>query len=158
MKGGAAIEQIGRAKAVAFDKTGTITFGTPFAERIASVDSTSSDDLLYKAGCIEQLSSHGVARAITRLAMDKFPRLELPSNFKESPGSGVEGDLGSEHIAIGSKRFIESVIGKDPFEEYPSKRLIGYESQGRLVAFITITNKLCGSTFLLTRFGEEFQP
>ena len=42
------MEQIGKAEAVVFDKTGTITFGTPVVEKIVSINSINPDDLLMK--------------------------------------------------------------------------------------------------------------
>jgi cation transport ATPase len=68
---GASIEQIGKAQAVVFDKTGTITLGTP-VEEIMPLDSGSqsrstnnadTDDTLFKAASVERLSSHTVAQA-----------------------------------------------------------------------------------------------
>ncbi len=144
VKGGAAIEQIGRAKAVAFDKTGTITYGTPFVEKIISIDRIPSDALLYKVGCIGQLSSHVVARSIATKAIQKFSKLELPLNFKETPGAGAEGDIGGEHIAIGSKRFIESLIGRE-ISGRSFERVIGEaQTRGRLLTFVAINSKPAG--------------
>ena len=50
VKSSASMEQIGKAEAVLFDKTGTITFGTPVVEKIVAINSTNPDDLLMK-GC-----------------------------------------------------------------------------------------------------------
>ena len=48
VKSGASMEQIGKAEAVIFDKTGTITFGTPVVEKIVTINNINPDDLLIK--------------------------------------------------------------------------------------------------------------
>lgn len=145
VKNGAAIEQIGRAKAVAFDKTGTITFGTPLVERIIPFDHISPDQLLYKAGCLGQLSSHVAAQAIARKAQEKFPRLELPRNFKETPGGGVEGDLSNEHVAIGSERFLDNLLGNGLIEKSSREVIRETQSLGKLLTFVAIGSRPSGA-------------
>jgi heavy metal translocating P-type ATPase len=144
VKGGAALEQIGRAKAVAFDKTGTITYGAPFVEKIVPIDRVPSDELLYKAACVGQLSSHVAAQSIARRALQKFSRLEVPKNFKETPGAGVEGDVNGEHVAIGSKRFLETIIGKEMAGRTLERIIDESQSHGRLLTFVAINSKPSG--------------
>jgi heavy metal translocating P-type ATPase len=144
VKTGAAIEQIGRAKAVAFDKTGTITFGTPELERILPLNHFSQEQILYRAGCLGQLSSHVAAQSIARRASEKFPRLDVPGNFKETPGGGVEGDLSGEHIAIGSERFLDSLLGDGFIEKAADDAVREVQSQGKLLTFVSVDSKLAG--------------
>jgi heavy metal translocating P-type ATPase len=144
VKGGAAIEQIGKARAVAFDKTGTITHGAPFVEKIISINSVPSDEILYKAACIGQLSSHVVSRALLNRAVQKFSELEVPTNFRETPGGGVEGDLNGEHVAIGSKAFLERLIGREIVSKALGNLIEETQSQGRLLTFVSINSKPVG--------------
>jgi heavy metal translocating P-type ATPase len=144
VKTGAAIEQIGRAKAMAFDKTGTITFGTPRVQKIISIDHLPAEELLYKAGCMGQLSSHVTAQSISRKALEEFHRLEVPKNFKETPGGGVEGDLDGIHVAIGSKRFLENMFGNGLMEITSKEVANETQSLGKLLTFVAIDSKLAG--------------
>jgi len=144
VKTGAAIEQIGRAKAIAFDKTGTITFGTPTVEKILPVNSISSDDLLYKAGCLGQLSSHITAQSIARKATQRFSKLEIPERFKETPGGGVEGHLNGEHVVIGSERFLSSLYGEVINERFSEESIQELQSLGRLLTFVAVDAKPAG--------------
>jgi heavy metal translocating P-type ATPase len=144
VKTGAAIEQIGRAKAVAFDKTGTITFGTPSFEKIVSINDVPTEDLLYKAGCLGQLSSHVAAQSIATRASQKFQKLEIPRNFKETPGGGVEGDLRGEHVVVGSERFLDSLLGNGVMEKASGEQIREIQSQGRLLTFVAIDSKPAG--------------
>ncbi len=138
IKTGAAIEQIGKSQAVVFDKTGTITYGSPVVEDIViltkdgkirqeeddnnSINSNNSntvitnnnnnasDDLLLKAAGMEQMSSHPAARVIVQKAKEKFGSslLPTPRNFHEIAGAGVEGDINGEHIIVGSQSLFEN--------------------------------------------------
>lgn len=144
VKTGAAIEQVGRAKAVAFDKTGTITFGTPTLEKIIPLDHFSKDQLLFKAGCLGQLSSHVAAQSIAKRASERFPKLDLPRNFKETPGGGVEGDLNEEHVAIGSERFVDSLLGNGFVEKAADDAVRENQMLGKLLTFVAVDSKVAG--------------
>ena len=138
IKTGVAIEQIGKSQAVVFDKTGTITYGSPVVEDIVvltkdgkirqeeddnnsinnnnsntiltSNNNNASDDLLLKAAGIEQMSSHPAARVIVQKAKEKLGSslLSTPRNFHEIAGAGVEGDINGEHIIVGSQSLFEN--------------------------------------------------
>ena len=81
VKGGTAIEQVGRAQAVVFDKTGTLTFGSPELQHIISANGMSQEDLLHKAASVEQLSSHLLGKTMTQpprsgwAALCQFPSI-----------------------------------------------------------------------------------
>jgi heavy metal translocating P-type ATPase len=144
VKTGAAIEQVGRAKAVAFDKTGTITFGTPTLEKIIPLDHFSKEQLFFKAGCLGQLSSHVAAQSIAKRASERFPKLDVPRNFKETPGGGVEGDLNGEHVAIGSERFVDSLLGNGFVEKAADDAVREAQLLGKLLTFVAVDSKVAG--------------
>ncbi|MBV8045505.1 cadmium family heavy metal-translocating P-type ATPase, partial [Pluralibacter sp.] len=68
IKGGAALEQLGRVRQVAFDKTGTLTVGKPQVTAIIGTDVMNNNDLLALAAAVEQGSSHPLAQAIVQEA------------------------------------------------------------------------------------------
>lgn len=139
VKGGAALEQIGNVKAVVFDKTGTITFGTPFVEEVVPLNHVSTEDLLKSAAAIEQLSSHSVAKAIVEKAGST--QLAIPNNFKETPGSGVEADLDGEHYTIGSHAFLERKLTKACFKNC-DEAIKEHANKEKLLIFIA-RKELC---------------
>jgi heavy metal translocating P-type ATPase len=143
IKSSASIEQVGKAEAVIFDKTGTITIGTPAVEKIVAFDHMSVNDLLFRAASIEQVSSHPVAAALVRKAQQNFIKLTMPSNFHELPGIGVEGDIDGDHIFVGSKSFFEVSELKDMHNVADLRKEI--ESQEKMLAFIEINNVLAGA-------------
>jgi len=156
VKGGAAIEQIGHAQVVAFDKTGTITYGTPSLEEIVSLDEKAGvNELLLKAASIEQFSSHIIAKSLVQEAQKRFHHLERVSHYEESPGLGAEALINDEMIAVGSRKFIDSIVdGERSHEDFTvatkgqSLLLQKYqddgEGKGRMTAYIAINGRVSG--------------
>ncbi|WP_105625605.1 cadmium family heavy metal-translocating P-type ATPase, partial [Cronobacter sakazakii] len=68
IKGGAALEALGRVEQIAFDKTGTLTAGTPQVTAIDPVDGLEAEALLAYAAAVEQGSTHPLAQAVVREA------------------------------------------------------------------------------------------
>lgn len=66
IKGGAALEQLGRVTLVAFDKTGTLTVGKPRVTAIHPATGISESELLTLAAAVEQGATHPLAQAIVR--------------------------------------------------------------------------------------------
>ncbi len=63
VKGAAAIEALGQARTVLFDKTGTVTVGAPTVQDIVAVDGTAPVEILRLAASVDQLSPHVLAEA-----------------------------------------------------------------------------------------------
>ncbi|WP_376093997.1 HAD family hydrolase [Roseomonas sp. CCTCC AB2023176] len=64
VKGGAALEAIGGARTVAFDKTGTITAGHPRVTDVRPAEGVRETEVIRLAAGVEPGSSHPLARAI----------------------------------------------------------------------------------------------
>lgn len=143
VKSGISLEQIGKADTIVFDKTGTITLGTPRIEKIIEIDNVNSDDILLKAACIEQLSSHPAAKVITQKAQEKFGKLPIPNNFHEIAGIGVEGFLNGDHIVVGSQSIFENKRDSQSLEKISDlKKQIQFK--GKMLAFVNINNTPIG--------------
>ena len=161
VKSGSAIEQISRADAIVFDKTGTITYGVPLVEDIILLDNFkknqngsninySKDDILFKAASLEQMSSHPSAQSITRAGKEKFNSFPLPTSFHESSGSGVEGYVTGEHIMVGSYNYIESQFNTNTnYDTINSNRdllktITDFQKRGKMVALVNINETNAG--------------
>ena len=146
VKNGAAIEQVGRGRVVVFDKTGTLTYGSPVVESVVPMDGE-GDDIMRKAASVEQLSSHPVAKAMAEDGIKKFGSLGTPTNFKETPGQGVEADLDGEHVIVGSQRFCEARLSR-AFDGKTAEILGRVRGEGRMAAFIAIDDRPAGMVVL----------
>jgi heavy metal translocating P-type ATPase len=106
VKGGAVIEQLGRARTVLLDKTGTLTLGTPEVERVVAADGVEADELVRLAASLDQLSAHVLAEALVHHAEGRGLRLQPPEDVREEPGQGIEGRVGGRRVAVGSRAFL----------------------------------------------------
>lgn len=100
IKGGAALEQLGRIRQVAFDKTGTLTVGQPRVTAAIALNDVDENDLLALAAAVEQGSSHPLAQAIVREAQQR--QLTIPSarGQRALAGSGIEAEVDGRQILI----------------------------------------------------------
>ena len=104
IKGGIALEVMGRADTVVLDKTGTLTFGRPEIVALRPARGTSEAGLLEAAAIAERPSEHALARAI--LARAAGAPLREPDRFEAVPGKGVRAVAGGATILAGSRAFL----------------------------------------------------
>ena len=108
LKGGRVIEALANVKAVALDKTGTITSGEFKVHNVETVGShVSSGQLLSMAAAIEAVSTHPIATSIVSEAKDQGLTVE-PSDFvQELAGEGMVGMADSQQVLVGNRRLME---------------------------------------------------
>ena len=105
IKGGAALETLGKVRTIAFDKTGTLTIGKPQVTDIIAIEGTEGD-VLAKAAAVERGSSHPLGLAIVAAAEAR--KLTIPPAFGGStaiPGKAVTARLKEGFVAVGSPRY-----------------------------------------------------
>jgi len=90
VKGGVHIEQASRLRAVAFDKTGTITMGRPSLTDVISLSSLSEDDVLALAASAEHRSDHPFAQAVVEGAAARGVQYEPAEHFEALSGKGLK--------------------------------------------------------------------
>lgn len=153
VKGGTAIEQVGRAQAVVFDKTGTLTLGSPVVSDVVPLDGIGPTELLRRAGSIEQLSSHLLGQALAQGARSKGLTLPLPEDFREIRGRGVTGVLDGQQVAVGSLKFLATLLDADGLSamEKASATTAGHSE---LSALIALDHRPAG----LVLFNDELRP
>ena len=108
LKGGRVIEALANVKAVALDKTGTITSGEFKVHSVETVGShVSSSQLLSMAAAIEAVSTHPIATSIVSEAKNQGLTVE-PSDFvQELAGEGMVGMADGQQVLIGNRRLME---------------------------------------------------
>lgn len=105
-----ALERAHRCDTVVFDKTGTLTQGRPEVERVVSAE-LSEDQLLQWVASAQQGSEHPLAKAVLRWAGQKGILLSPVSAFNSHPGRGLSATIAGVELFIGSRRFIEEIMG-----------------------------------------------
>lgn len=107
VKGGAFIEAPARLKAIALDKTGTLTRGEPEVQEVVPVNGHTEHDLLQRAAGLEAHSEHPLARAILAFA-DTRGIAPLPAtDFQIFQGKGAAARIGGIAYWVGSHRYLE---------------------------------------------------
>ncbi|MFH9613426.1 heavy metal translocating P-type ATPase [Streptomyces pratensis] len=104
VKSAVVMERLGQADAVALDKTGTLTEGTPRVTCIRPLRGAglTEDALLALAAAAEHPSEHPLARAVVNAALERRLPLLPASEFTSAPGTGVTATVGGHRIAVGS--------------------------------------------------------
>lgn len=140
MKGGAVLEQLGKLKRVALDKTGTLTAGKPTVTDVESLEAGSRLDksrcaeIVRLAAALEQGSSHPLAVAIS----DYYDRQEGASvptvqGARALAGQGVAGHVEGRELMLVSPRYLQS------FTQHTGQikaRIAALEAQGKSLAVL----------------------
>ncbi len=107
VKGGTHLETPARLKAIAMDKTGTLTEGRPQVVEILPLGGRSEMELLGLAAALEARSGHPIARAILAKAAELRIAAEPAEAVQAITGRGVTGRVGGREMWLGSRRYIE---------------------------------------------------
>jgi heavy metal translocating P-type ATPase len=108
VKGGGAIESLGRARTVLFDKTGTLTVGKPAVSRITVTGRADESDVLRLAASLDQYSAHVLAGALVTAATERDLALAPAWDVHEDAGDGLVGTVEGRHLAVGSRRWLRA--------------------------------------------------
>ncbi|MFI1931925.1 heavy metal translocating P-type ATPase [Streptomyces sp. NPDC020330] len=103
-KSAVVMERLGQVDAVALDKTGTLTEGTPRVTDVLPLPGSDLDEegLLALAGAAEHPSEHPLARAVVRAARERGLVLAEATGFASSPGAGVTATVDGGTVRVGS--------------------------------------------------------
>lgn len=110
IRGSETLERLATIKAIAVDKTGTLTLPSIFLKRVSVNEPYSVEEVLSYALQLEASSNHPVARAIRSYAeeMGITEPVERVTDIRYQVGGGVEGKLNGKHICIGSLDYVGS--------------------------------------------------
>lgn len=100
------LEEAGKMRIVALDKTGTITSGEPKVTDVYPAQGVSKEELIRTACALEQKSEHPLAKAVLEYAREKGIEAEEVTDFRVLSGSGLEARRQGELLSGGNYRFI----------------------------------------------------
>jgi Cu+-exporting ATPase len=131
-----AFEQLAQVRAVALDKTGTLTTGAPVLTDFYSADGLEKHQALPLLAALEAASEHPLAAAFMDATHGALPAV---SDFESTPGGGVEGLVSSTKIAIGSGDFMAEK-GHD-IQQFAASSL-ALRQQGKTVFYGAVEGKM----------------
>ncbi|MBQ8684213.1 MAG: heavy metal translocating P-type ATPase [Clostridia bacterium] len=139
-KTAASLEQTGRTKIVALDKTGTITAGEPRVTDLLP-NACSERDLLAVAYALEQHSEHPLAAAVCHYGREQGLTPATVTNFTVLPGSGLTAVCDGHVLAGGNALFIRQKTAIPSAFKQQAERLAG---EGKTPLYFAADDRLLG--------------
>ena len=100
IKGGVILESLGQARAIALDKTGTLTHGRPLLTGVHATGGMAEGDMLALAASIETQSEHPLASAIIEGARGRGLQVPDPEKVVALTAEGVTGRVGGREVFV----------------------------------------------------------
>jgi len=129
-KGGNYLEGMALIKAIALDKTGTLTKGRPAVTDLVSCCELHEDQLLALAASVESRSEHPLADAVVHAAVQRGLKLDSVSDFEAIPGMGIVSRVNGKQVLIGSIRYL---VEHNPLPQHLREIHERLEAEGKTV-------------------------
>ncbi len=141
IKGGASLESLSRIRAIAFDKTGSLTIGEPIVTDVIPFGGQMEVEILSLAASIESRSEHPLADAIMNKAKEAGVSVHALEGFEAFPGMGAKAVIDKKAYCIGSK----TLCGRlGAFTAEADEKIRSLEKQGKTVIALTREDGLIG--------------
>lgn len=151
-KTAASLEETGKMDAIALDKTGTITNGTPVVTDLVPAAGVSREDLIRTAYAVERSSEHPLARAVVAYGDEHQLTADVAEQVQALPGHGLTGRAEGHDITGGSLRYISSVSQVPESIRTRSEALAG---EGKTPLLFTRDGELLGVIAVADVMKEE---
>ena len=141
LKSGEALEEANHVNMVVFDKTGTITNGTPVVTDVVTADSTDADALIRLAASLEVASEHPLGEAIVAKAKEQGAAFDEVTNFEAIPGFGIKGHVGETLVFLGNEKWMrENGLANEAMNEKANR----FAEQGKTPLYIGYNDAVQG--------------
>ena len=141
LKSGEALEEANHVNMVVFDKTGTITNGTPVVTDVVTADHTDADALIRLAASLEVASEHPLGEAIVAKAKEQEATFDEVTNFEAIPGFGIKGHVGETLVFLGNEKWMrENGLANEAMNEKANR----FAEQGKTPLYIGYNDAVQG--------------
>ncbi len=141
-KGGKAIEAMSRVKAIAFDKTGTITTGTFNVQTVEVASGYTENEVLQYAAALEAVSTHPIAMSIVEEVKRRGVEFNAAKDVKEISGHGMVGTVEGHAVLVGNGRLLAKENIATPLIDYVYGSEVFVAVDGQYVGRIIIADAL----------------
>ncbi|HWL67629.1 MAG TPA: HAD-IC family P-type ATPase, partial [Geminicoccus sp.] len=114
VKGGKALEALGRARIAVLDKTGTLTLGEAEIAGIEAAPGFDPGEILRLAASLDQASTHVLATTLAEAARARGLALAEPQSVAEESGAGLAGRVDGHDVALGGYGFVRAHVAAMP--------------------------------------------
>lgn len=143
IRSGEALEVARNVDVILFDKTGTITEGSPKVTDIFSRTKEFDDkEILRIAASLEKGSEHSIAKAIIQKSIDEGLEVSNIEDFKAHPGKGIEAKINGTQYALGNRKL--STLLDANIEETLDENMKTLEEQGKTVMLLVQEDSTIG--------------
>jgi Cd2+/Zn2+-exporting ATPase len=151
IKGGVFLELPARLRALAMDKTGTLTYGTPEVQSVRPFNGHTEEEVLARAALLESESGHPIARAILREAARREIGAPGADGLRDIQGKGTEALIDGKSYWIGSHRFMHEKGAETPDVHDAA---IGIEDAAHTLVALGSDSHVCGLIGISDRVRE----
>ena len=141
VKGGAHLETLGRLRALAMDKTGTLTEGRFRVVTCVALNGTPESELHRLVAAVESRSSHPLAGALLEHTHNGEGAVPVAATYATIEGEGVEATVDDRRVSVGNHRMMLR-LGLHGDDEHA--RLDAWMAEGRTVVYVGIDGQLAG--------------
>ena len=142
LKGGKAIEAMSRVKAIAFDKTGTITTGTFNVQTVEVASGYTENEVLQYAAALEAVSTHPIAMSIVEEVQRRGVEFTTAKDVKEISGHGMVGNVEGHAVLVGNARLLAKENIATPLIDYVYGSEVFVAVDGQYIGRIIIADAL----------------
>lgn len=154
IKGGRYLEAVANLRAIAIDKTGTLTRGEPVVRDVVTLNDHSREELLQRAAALESQSTHPIAQAILRCAEAEGVAFAAADDYQNLSGRGAAGNIGAKAYWIGSHLLMLERM-PDSFQAH--RESVALREAGSSVVAIGSEGHVCGLIGLADTVRHESQ-
>ena len=154
IKGGKYLEAMSRITAICFDKTRTITYGSPVVSDVIALNGTSHEELLACAAGAEIFSEHPLAQAIVDAARKEGYTIHATEKFESVVGKGITARClvcEDETILAGKLPFIKEY---QPVSDEAEETVKQLSEEGKTSVVVSFGHGVAGVIGLM----DEIKP
>ena len=160
IKGGIFLEEMGKIKAIAFDKTKTLTKGEPIVSDIIPLNGFTESEVLACAAGLEAFSEHPIAKSIVKKAEEIGVEPHIFKDFQSVTGKGLTGECSicaDKRHFLGNIKFINENQGMGN-DEFILKRIDELEKQGKTAVVMSDDKRIKGIIAITDEIRKESKP
>ena len=135
------LEETGKIRIAALDKTGTVTSGNPEVTDIVPLNEFDENSLLQLACSLEAKSEHPLAKAVLKKASEKGIEALATDEFAVLPGNGLSAKINGEAVSGGNIAFVQKTVQIEDEVKETSER---FASEGKTPMFFVKNDKIAG--------------
>lgn len=154
VKGGVYLENMGKVRSIAFDKTRTLTVGRPQVTDIIPFGNSTKENLLSCAAGLGLLSEHPISQGIVNAAQAEEFTPHQFENFESFAGKGVKADClicNNTHHCLGKLEFI---LEEHTVPQSVLDKIDLLQAEGKTVVVLTTHHETEG----IIAFADEIRP